>query len=78
MYRTLPSFFISRRTATHVGTSELALTMTRSILGTLNFASFTSIAALTAAGSTFRMAPGRTGFVLAGGTDRAVVQKSSS
>ena len=74
----LPSFFISRRTATYVETSELALTMTRSILDTLNFLSFASTAALTAAGSTFRMAPGRTGPTSRGRTDRSVVQNNLS
>src|SRR5688572_4100079 len=78
IYRTLPSFFISRSTATLVATSDMALTMTMSILGALNFTSFASIAALTAAGSTFRMAPGRTGPTLTGGTDSDVVQNSLS
>ena len=43
MYRTRPSFFISLRTARYVGTSAPAPTMTRSILGTLNVANFSSI-----------------------------------
>ena len=43
MYRTRPSFFISLRTARCVGMSAPAATMTRSILGTLNVASFSSM-----------------------------------
>jgi hypothetical protein len=77
MYRTRPSFFISLRTARCSGTSAAADTMTKSILGTLNVANFSSIAALTAAAAGFSGGPaypGRTGIETISG----VVQKNLS
>jgi hypothetical protein len=76
MYRTLPSFFISLRTAKPVETSPPEPSMTRSILETLNFVSFSSTAALTVAGSAFGGGPdpGAVGTP----TDSGVVQKNLS